>query len=111
MRYLLLLLAAACAVHPKPEASADLASGAREAFAHSWQAYHRLAWGHDELKPLTRVPHDWGASSLLITQVDALDSLILMGFTAEADETRAYIDEHLSFDQDLEVKNFEIVIR
>jgi ER degradation enhancer, mannosidase alpha-like 2 len=98
-------------MHPRPEASSDLAAGAREAFEHSWHAYHQLAWGHDELRPVSKTVRDWGSGSLLITQVDALDSLILMGLTAEADETRAYIDEHLSFDQDLEVKNFEIVIR
>src|SRR5205814_579175 len=47
----------------------------------------------------------------LITQVDALDTLIMLGLHEEAGETRTYIDTHLSFDKDVEVKNFEIVIR
>jgi mannosidase alpha-like ER degradation enhancer 2 len=90
---------------------AGLAEGAREAFQHSWQGYRRYALGHDELKPASKTGRDWGKASLLVTPVDALDTMILMGLTHEADEARADIDEHLSFDQDVEVKVFEIVIR
>lgn len=78
---------------------------------HAWDGYKRYAWGHDELNPLTRTPHDWYAGTLLITPVDALDTLILLGMQSDADEARAYIDTHLDFDQDVSVKNFEITIR
>jgi glycosyl hydrolase family 47 len=37
--------------------------------------------------------------------------MILMGLNEEADNTRQLIDTRLSFDQDIEVKNFEITIR
>jgi mannosidase alpha-like ER degradation enhancer 2 len=80
-------------------------------FSHAWSAYRQYAWGHDELRPLSRQPHDWYAEPLLITQVDALDSLVLLGFRKEADETHQYIVTHLSFDRDVPVKVFEIVIR
>lgn len=30
----------------------------KNAFLHAWEGYKRLAWGHDELKPVTEVPHD-----------------------------------------------------
>jgi hypothetical protein len=46
-----------------------------------------------------------------MTPVDALDTMILMGFKEEADATREYIVANLSFDQDIFVKNFEISIR
>jgi mannosidase alpha-like ER degradation enhancer 2 len=83
----------------------------RSEFLYSWNAYKQYAWGHDELSPLSKGFHDWHSASLLMTPVDALDTMILMGLTEEADKTRDYIDKNLSFDQDIEVKNFEITIR
>ena len=46
-----------------------------------------------------------------MTPVDALDTMIMMGLTDEANKTREFIVKNLSFDQDIEVKNFEITIR
>ena len=83
----------------------------RSEFLYAWNAYKQYAWGHDELKPLSKTSRDWHSASLLMTPVDALDTMIMMGLTDEANKTRKYIDENLSFDQDIEVKNFEITIR
>ncbi len=47
----------------------------------------------------------------MMSPVDALDTLILMKFDAEADKTRELIATRLSFDRDIYVKNFEITIR
>jgi ER degradation enhancer, mannosidase alpha-like 2 len=91
--------------------SAQLASRVRAEFLHSWNAYEKYAWGHDELQPISKTPRDWYGESLLMTPVDALDTLILMGFKDEADKARALIDEKLSFDKDISVQNFEITIR
>lgn len=91
--------------------SAQLASRVRAEFLHSWNAYEKYAWGHDELLPISKTPRDWYGESLLMTPVDALDTLILMGFKDEADKARALIDEKLSFDKDISVQNFEITIR
>ena len=88
-----------------------LAARVREELAQSWQAYQRYARGHDELKPVSRTAHDWHSRPLLMTPVDALDTLILAGLDAEAQEARKQITESLSFDADIEVKNFEITIR
>src|SRR6202022_885018 len=49
--------------------------------------------------------------SLLMTPVDALDTLLLMGLTEEAQKAKTLILERLSFDKDISVKNFEITIR
>ena len=94
-----------------PREPADLAAFAQGALKHAWDGYRKYAWGHDELRPVSRTPRDWYGETLLITPVDALDSLILLGLSGEAEEARAYIDANLSFDKDVEVKNFEIVIR
>ena len=83
----------------------------RGEFLYAWNAYKQYAWGHDELRPLSKGYHDWHKGTLLMTPVDALDTMILMGLTDEADKTREYIVQNLTFDQDIEVKNFEITIR
>ena len=90
---------------------ARLARRVREEFVYAWQSYVKYAWGHDELKPLSKASHDWHAETLLITPVDTLDALLLFGLDDEAAKTRKYIDERLSFDKDITVKNFEITIR
>src|SRR5207244_2313886 len=88
-----------------------LAAQARAEFLHAWNGYKQYAWGHDDLKPLSKTPHDWYGQSLLMTPVDALDTMILMGLQDEAEKTKTYIIENLSFDKDIYVKNFEITIR
>jgi ER degradation enhancer, mannosidase alpha-like 2 len=91
-----------------PEA---LAEQVKQEFLHAWNGYKQYAWGHDELKPLSKTAHDWYSGSLEMTPVDALDTLILMGMKDEADKTREFIATSLNFNQDIYVKNFEITIR
>jgi len=83
----------------------------REEFLHSWKAYERLAGGHDELRPVSGTARDWYGESLLMTPVDSLDTMLLMGLDEEARNTRELIVQRLSFDRDISVKNFEITIR
>jgi ER degradation enhancer, mannosidase alpha-like 2 len=90
---------------------ARLADDVRQEFLHSWNAYKKFAWGHDMLRPVSKAPVDWYKSTLLMTPIDAMDTMILMGLKEEADATREYVATHLSFDQDIFVKNFEISIR
>jgi hypothetical protein len=89
----------------------EVADRVKTEFLHAWNSYERYAWGHDALKPLSKTAHDWYGQSLLMTPVDALDTLILMKLDAEADKARALITTELSFDRDIYVKNFEITIR
>jgi mannosidase alpha-like ER degradation enhancer 2 len=91
--------------------TAQMASEVREQFLHAWDGYRKYAWGHDELMPLSHKPHDWYPHSLLMTPVDALDTMIIMGLKQQADEARKLIDSQLDFDRDMEVKDFEITIR
>jgi ER degradation enhancer, mannosidase alpha-like 2 len=90
---------------------AAMAARVREEMRSSWHAYATYAWGHDELRPVSRSAHDWYGEPLLMTPVDALDTLVMMGLTEEANAARALIDDRLSFDKDITVKNFEITIR
>jgi hypothetical protein len=112
---LALLVAFAAAVPapaaPAPVVRAKLAARVREEMVFAWRAYEKHAWGHDELKPLTKTAKDWYGDSLLMTPVDSLDTLLLMGLKDEAEKAKALIVEKLSFDKDIPVKNFEVTIR
>ncbi len=88
-----------------------LAAEVKAEFLHAWNDYKKYAWGHDDLKPLTKSYKDWYGETLLMTPVDSLDTLYLLGFKKEGDTTRKYITENLSFDKDIFVQNFEITIR
>ncbi len=88
-----------------------LANEVKVEFLHAWNGYKKYAWGNDDLAPLSKGHHNWYAEPLLMTPVDALDTMYLMGEKAEADATREYIVKELRFDKDLDVQNFEITIR
>ena len=109
---LLTILICAPLVRPQQlKNNRQLAAEVRAEFLHAWNGYKQYAWGHDDLKPLSKTYRDWYAEPLLMTPVDALDTMILMGFKSEARITREYIATHLSFDKNIDVQNFEITIR
>lgn len=105
---LLLLPGALPAIAQDPAINAEFVRGE---FLHAWNAYRTFAWGHDELRPLSKKPHDWYGTTLLMTPVDAFDTMILMGLHEEAKETKRLILDSLSFDRNIEVQSFEITIR
>src|SRR5882757_4817862 len=88
-----------------------LAAQVKTEFLHAWNGYKKYAWGHDDLKPLSKTYRDWYGEPLLMTPVDALDTMMLMGFKDEAENTKKYILANLSFDKDIYVQNFEVTIR
>ena len=114
---IIVLLAAAAALATQgcdkswqDEHAQQLAPRVRTEFLHAWRNYERYAWGHDALQPLSKTVADWYGQSLLMTPVDALDTLVLMHLDAEAAKARSLIVSDLSFDRDIYVKNFEITI-
>jgi ER degradation enhancer, mannosidase alpha-like 2 len=88
-----------------------LTTRVKSEFLHAWRNYESYAWGHDALRPLSKTRHDWYEQSLLMTPVDALDTLVLMNLDADVAKTKELIVRDLSFDRDIYVKNFEITIR
>ena len=109
LKLLLLLLVPVMVQAQQP--NRKLAAEVKAEFLHAWNGYKKYAWGHDDLKPLSKTYHDWYPQPLLMTAVDALDTMILMELDDEAAKTKQYILENLSFDKDMEVQNFEITIR
>ncbi|EPQ31057.1 uncharacterized protein PFL1_01246 [Pseudozyma flocculosa PF-1] len=62
----------------------------RNAFLHAWEGYKKHAWGHDELRPVSKRAQDnfngWGA-----TIVDALDTLLVMDLPDQYDLARQHV--------------------
>jgi hypothetical protein len=88
-----------------------MARKVKAAFIHAWNGYKKYAWGHDELKPLSKSYRDWYSSSLYMTPVDAFDTMELMGLKKQAREDKKLILNHLSFNKDYYVSTFETTIR
>jgi len=89
----------------------EMADKVKAEFLHAWNGYKKYAWGYDALQPLTLKPHNWYKKSLLMTPVDAFDTMILMGLTNDANEAKYLIFKDLDFDVDMDVQNFEVSIR
>lgn len=49
----------------------------RDAFRHAWKGYKDYAWGHDELKPISKSFGEW--FSLGLTLIDSLDTMWILG--------------------------------
>ena len=109
-KILLLLLLLPLTINAQ-QGNPKLAAEVKAEFLHAWNGYKQYAWGHDDLKPLSKSYHDWYPQPLLMTAVDSLDTMIIMGIDNEVASTKQYILENLSFDKDIEVQNFEITIR
>jgi ER degradation enhancer, mannosidase alpha-like 2 len=116
-RLVILLAIAALAALPeaaqqRPQADPPLAEQVRSELLHAWNGYKQYAWGHDDLLPLTKTWRDWyGKEPLLMTAVDSMSTLAVMGLDDELKKTVEYVGRNLSFDKDISVSNFEITIR
>jgi hypothetical protein len=89
----------------------DLKEDVRKETLRAWKAYEAYAWGHDELKPLSRSYDDWYGRPAFIQGIDAYSSLKIMGFDAEAHRIEQYVADSLDLDLDVFVKTFEFNIR
>ncbi len=107
----LLLWLGARSLGAQERTPAEEAATIREAFVHAWDGYVRYAWGHDELLPLSRGHRDWHPASLLMTPLDAYDTMLLMGLKSQAAHVKRLILDSLNFDRDFPVQAFEITIR
>ncbi|CAD5126115.1 DgyrCDS14288 [Dimorphilus gyrociliatus] len=79
------------------------------AFKYSWKAYKTFAWGHDELRPLTKSSSEWFGVGL--TLIDSLDTMYIMGLHDEFNEAKNWVAKELTFDKNRDVNFFEATIR
>jgi len=92
---------------------AEVAADVRAEYLRAWRAYKRLAWGHDELKPVSGSYQEFFAPGhpVGLTIIEALDTLHLMGFDDEVDLGVQWIDKNLDLDIDAPFQVFETIIR
>uniref|UniRef100_A0A3Q1BVN6 alpha-1,2-Mannosidase n=1 Tax=Amphiprion ocellaris TaxID=80972 RepID=A0A3Q1BVN6_AMPOC len=88
---------------------ADRLEAVRDAFRHAWKGYKDHAWGHDELKPISKSFSEW--FGLGLTLIDSLDTMWIMGLKEEFAEARRWVEKELSFDKNVDVNLFETTIR
>ncbi len=75
------------------------AADVRNELLHNWNSYKRLAWGHDQLLPVSGSYSEFfdPAHPVGLTIVEALDTLYLMGLDAELAEGVAWLRDNLNF--------------
>ncbi|XP_068617023.1 mannosidase, alpha, class 1B, member 1b [Brachionichthys hirsutus] len=95
----------------KPPRNSDAAwlEAVQEAFKHAWKGYKDFAWGHDELRPLSKSYTEW--FSLGLTLIDSLDTMWIMGLKEEFEEAKAWVASELTFNKNVDVNLFESTIR
>lgn len=101
---------AAPAAMPLPKRAAEQV---RTEFMHAWTGYKRVAWGHDEVMPVTGAPHDFfiKGHSFGLSIIEALDTLYVMELDDELHACVEWLRGNLNFDVDGDVQMFEAVIR
>ncbi|XP_059850460.1 endoplasmic reticulum mannosyl-oligosaccharide 1,2-alpha-mannosidase-like isoform X1 [Hypanus sabinus] len=80
-----------------------------EAFQHAWKGYKQYAWGHDELKPISKSYSEW--FGLGLTLIDALDTMWILGLKQEFEEARNWVITELNLGKSVDVNLFETTIR
>ncbi|XP_033828217.1 mannosidase, alpha, class 1B, member 1b [Periophthalmus magnuspinnatus] len=91
------------------ESEADWLAAVKDSFRHAWQGYKDFAWGHDELRPISKSYSEW--FGLGLTLIDALDTMWIMGLKTEFEEAKAWVATELSFNKNVDVNLFESTIR
>ncbi|KAM3874595.1 LOW QUALITY PROTEIN: endoplasmic reticulum mannosyl-oligosaccharide 1,2-alpha-mannosidase [Diretmus argenteus] len=87
----------------------DRLEAVRDAFRHAWKGYKDYAWGHDELKPVSKSFGEW--FGLGLTLVDSLDTMWILGLKEEFEDARNWVEKELSFSKNIDVNLFESTIR
>ncbi|XP_026198487.1 mannosidase, alpha, class 1B, member 1b [Anabas testudineus] len=91
------------------QADASRLEAVQEAFRHAWKGYKDFAWGHDELRPVSKSYNEW--FGLGLTLIDAMDTMWILGLKEEFEEAKAWVAKELTFDKNVDVNLFESTIR
>jgi hypothetical protein len=90
-----------------------LANDIRQEFLTAWTAYRRLAWGRDELHPLSGAGAEFfiPGTPLGLTIVESLDTLYLMELDGELTASINWISSNLNVNRNASIHVFEAIIR
>lgn len=81
-------LVLASKIWKEPAPPNERQKGVIEAFLHAWKGYQKFAWGHDELKPVSKTFSEW--FGLGLTLIDALDTMWILGLKQEFKQARKW---------------------
>ncbi|KAM6965363.1 mannosidase, alpha, class 1B, member 1b [Aplochiton taeniatus] len=95
--------------HSPGEFEANRLEAVRQAFRHAWKGYKDFAWGHDELRPVSKSYGEW--FGLGLTLIDALDTMWILDLKPEFEEAKTWVATELSFNKNVDVNLFESTIR
>jgi mannosyl-oligosaccharide alpha-1,2-mannosidase len=95
---------------PQPDRAAEMV---RAEFLHAWNGYKLVAWGRDEVRPVSGTAHDFfiPGQSFGLSIVEVLDTLYVMGLDDDLARATKWIVDNLTFDVDGDVQMFETNIR
>lgn len=96
-----------------PDPYAALGADVVTEFRTAWDAYRQVAWGRDELRPVSGQGSDFfiPGGTLGLTIVESLDTLYLMELDSELDTAVSWVRNDLRLDQRAPVQVFEAIIR
>ncbi|HEV2262356.1 MAG TPA: glycoside hydrolase family 47 protein [Candidatus Rubrimentiphilum sp.] len=101
-------------VPPAPMLSPKaIAQQVRDEFLHAWHGYKYIAWGYDEVRPISGTGRNFflNGHSFGLSIIEAMDTLYVMQLDDELESCLAWLRSHLNFDVDGEVQMFEANIR
>jgi mannosyl-oligosaccharide alpha-1,2-mannosidase len=87
------------------------AEAVKAEFLHAWNGYKTFAWGHDELKPITKTFKDWIPGGMGLTILDSLDTLLLMDLTDDYQKAKDWVTNSADFNKNFGTSVFETTIR
>lgn len=111
-----LITAASALAYPTPPPISPpkiLAQEIRDEFLHAWRGYKYIAWGYDEVRPISGTGRNFflNGHSFGLSIIEAMDTLYVMEIDDELESCLAWLRSHLNFDVDGEVQMFEANIR
>src|ERR1700722_7798222 len=76
------------------------AQAIRAEFLHAWNGYKLVAWGRDEVRPVSGTARDFfiPGQSFGLSIVEALDTLYVMGLDDDLARCTRWIVDNLTFD-------------
>lgn len=87
-RRVIILMSVIYLLYSVTEKPVDRVEVVREAFRHAWKGYKAFAWGHDELKPISKTHGEW--FGLGLTLIDALDTMWILGLKEGESYNRSF---------------------
>jgi mannosyl-oligosaccharide alpha-1,2-mannosidase len=98
---------------PKPPPFPLAAKQVRDEFVHAWNGYRNVAWGHDEVHPVSGGYDEFFVAGhpIGLSIIEALDTLYVMGLDDDLSDGVAWIKANVDFDIDGDFHVFEAIIR